>query len=849
MSFGLEVFVTSATRQSPTSFTAEIVISNQTIPARFSRPSTTESPAKVKPVPMGLVYVWSALDPANVPVGNLEKKPVKLLRLDHPQRLSGRFVAVHNDSVTKLPGTENANGLTAEQQPGVRLGDATPDAEGNFLFEPHHGGGRMERHAFAEPEMWERYIDASRFGEVNAYYHTDAVAAYVDQLLQQLGHPSLPQVIVRVNAHNAIGKHAGCCNGVLGKKSKKWYPLQGGHYRLPTKQKLTVAEHFPLSTDGEIHLGPGWRLVTHGALVDLSGGKYRSNASHNVGTIYHEYGHHLTRHTADFRLNELQAPHRQDNFKTDVDEAFCDYLAATMMGSPHIWACHHRHDSEKVHRRSLVSAKTMDDYDHSDSADAHDNGTILAATLWDLRSALIADAGNNPGAADTAIGHTDLLVVQSLILIGQLLDHPTRPDSRTSRRLRKGFGTVRQALLEADQRLFSGAYKKTIRRCFKQRGIKSRKRELLAQLWSRDASQVLQLPLTEPAIEKLKRKDRRGIIPPSSELLSSSQLDAVLRDNQVGPYAVVAVGDVMVGSRARHRTDLFGPDYVFQCVAPLFRRSSIVLANQEGPIARDAIKLPRNHSYKVNPKYTRVLRRAGFNVVTLANNHLLDCGREGVIETLKSLKKHHIHAIGAGRDVNSAHQPAIIRAGQHTVGLLGYYWNGRTSAKKNKPGSAMDTPEHLAADIGRLRPLVDRLVVTVHWGVPYEREPSAADREKARLMVSLGADIVIGHHPHIMQGIELVNDRPILYSVGNFAFGTGNSKAESLVVGVDFRTDATLIDFFPAYVKNRDPRVNYQPKIMTGAAAGETLKRLRSLSPDSEAIEVQNGIGRLHCNR
>lgn len=785
--------------------------------------------------PLGTVYLWQET------TNRIEKKDVVLRNLDDTRRLAGRFVTVHNDTVTKLPGS-----LAAE---GIPLGDATPDADGNYLFEPHRGGGRMERHPFAEPDMWQRYVDASRFGEVNAYYHTDAVASYVDELLHEIGYPSLPTVVVRVNAHNAVGSHQGCCDGVLGKKSKKWYPMQGGHYRLPTNRRLSVAEHRPLSTDGEIHLGPGWRLTQHGALADFVGDRYRCNASHNAGTIYHEYGHHLTRHTADFRVNSFKAPHRQCNYKTDLDEAVCDYLAATMMSSPHIWAFHHRHDAHQVHRRSLVSSKTMDDYDHGKKADAHDNGTILAATLWDLRQSLVVEATADAKRIARAIHDADLLVVTSLTLIGQLLDHPTNPSVSATRRLRKGFGTFRQAMLEADRRMFAGHYGPAIRQAFKARKIKSRHREFLAKAWSRTGTRVLDLPLVNAKLQKLQRIDPEGIVPPSSDLLSSSQLEATLYEKPVTPYSLVAVGDVMVGSRARHRTNEFGPDYIFECVKPLFRRASIVLGNQEGPIARKAGKLPRNHSYKVSPRYTRVLRRAGFNVLTLANNHLLDCGREGVRETLVSLAKHGIHAIGVGENETSAHEPAIVRAGEYSVGLLGYYWNRRTAARKGKPGSAMDTPEHLTADIERLRPLVDRLVVTVHWGVPYQREPNFEDREKAHLMVSLGADIVIGHHPHIMQQVEVFQGCPIIYSVGNFAFGTGNSKAESLLVGVRFQPDQTITDFYPVYAKNRDPRVNYQPKIMTGPSATKALERLAGLCADRESLQIEHGVGRLFSER
>ena len=105
---------------------------------------------------------------------------------------------------------------------------------------------------------------------------------------------------------------------------------------------------------------------------------------------------------------------------------------------------------------------------------------------------------------------------------------------------------------------------------------------------------------------------------------------------------------------------------------------------------------------------------------------------------------------------------------------------------------------------------------------------------------------MIGHHPHIIQPLEIFQNRPIFYSIGNFAFGTGNSRAESLIVALRFRDCTTDVDVYPVYVKNRDPRVDYQPKIMARRAAAETLRRLDELSDSSGGrLEIVDGIGKL----
>jgi hypothetical protein len=142
--------------------------------------------------------------------------------------------------------------------------------------------------------------------------------------------------------------------------------------------------------------------------------------------------------------------------------------------------------------------------------------------------------------------------------------------------------------------------------------------------------------------------------------------------------------------------------------------------------------------------------------------------------------------------------------------------------------------------------LVDRVVVTFHWGVPYEETPLDEDRAKARHAIDCGADLVIGHHPHVMQPYEVYRDRPIFYSVGNFAFGSGNSRAEGLLLRVAFAPEETACELFPLYVRNRDPRVNYQPRVLTGRSAERLLGRLSDRSqPFGPRLDISDGVGYL----
>jgi Fungalysin metallopeptidase (M36) len=422
----------------------------------------------------GNVYEWIS-DPRRTLGGHVAITRVFLPRLDpagdNPVRLCGRHVRVRNGGAINVP---EAAGETR----AVLVGDAVPNAKGDFIFDPGRGGGRIDKVnrvgsyaspaeflesgvPFLESEFRWRYVEASHFGEVNTYFHLDLIAAYLDGLLGELGTPSLPPVTAVVNAHHALTETDGVRDGLW--RGDRWLPFQGGHYRLPAAH-FDLAEFEPIAPDGEIHLGPGRNLVQYGALVEAAGGPYRANASHNAGILYHEYGHHFTRHTADFRANALRPPTRQDNRKVAIDEGTCDYFAATILGTPHIWAWHLRHDDVITHPRSLSSSKTMADYDMGPTADAHANGTIWAAALWDLRTRLRQTETDG-------VRCTDLIVVQALLWLGQLVDTSSGKTVNGVRRLRRTFGIGVAALIQADEMLHSGRHCDAILASFNRRGI------------------------------------------------------------------------------------------------------------------------------------------------------------------------------------------------------------------------------------------------------------------------------------------------------------------------------------------------------------------------------------------
>src|SRR5437868_6130184 len=212
------------------------------------------------------------------------------------------------------------------------------------------------------------------------------------------------------------------------------------------------------------------------------------------------------------------------------------------------------------------------------------------------------------------------------------------------------------------------------------------------------ASSTLSADWQDSSVCSLLRHVSAQEVPAAEDLHSPESLQQHLNALCEPPYSVIVVGDIMLGGRAKSRLAEHGPDYPFAAVLPLLRRAPIVAGNLEGPFAKKARRQQRNFSYRVNPSLASALPRANINVLTLANNHLLDCGRSGVLETLDALGRAGLAPLGAGANEEQAHRPVVREAGRWRIGLLGYYWNRRTAATADQPGSAMDPAAALETD-------------------------------------------------------------------------------------------------------------------------------------------------------
>ncbi len=243
---------------------------------------------------------------------------------------------------------------------------------------------------------------------------------------------------------------------------------------------------------------------------------------------------------------------------------------------------------------------------------------------------------------------------------------------------------------------------------------------------------------------------------------------------------VASVGDMLLGDRAQKKLDRHGYDYPFRKVASLLADADVVMGNLEAPITEHPTPMlpDKKYIYKQDPRVAQTLRDTGFTVLALANNHTLDYGVQGLLDTITHLDRAGIRWLGAGPDEDAARQGLLLEVDGTTIGLLAYmqdygsYERDGWFASGEQPGAAIMREEVFAEDIARMRERADVVIVHAHYGKNYAGVKGFQERI-SHAMIDAGADAVNGHHPHVAQGVEVYKGKPILYSLGNFTFGTG----------------------------------------------------------------------------
>lgn len=333
------------------------------------------------------------------------------------------------------------------------------------------------------------------------------------------------------------------------------------------------------------------------------------------------------------------------------------------------------------------------------------------------------------------------------------------------------------------------------------------------------------------------------IVPAPGEVTSPAAIEP-------GPAALqlAAVGDIMLGGSAVPKLRREGYDYPFLLVQPILRQADVVFGNLEGPLTDAGQAAPdKRYVFRSPPaKVAPALAAAGFTVVSLANNHTMDYGVEGLKQTMAALDEAGIQHTGAGMNLQEARRPAFVKSGDYTLGFLAYSLTFPESfwAQGQRPGTAFGHASHVRADVAAARDQADVVVVSFHWGREATTELRDYQSKLAHAAIDSGASVVLGHHPHILQGIEYYKHGIIFYSLGNFVFGSYSRKAtRSIIALLNLRGAKVLeVKLIPVNVDNIE--LVFQPQPLVEEQANEVIVELKRLSkPLSTTIMAVNGVG------
>jgi hypothetical protein len=238
---------------------------------------------------------------------------------------------------------------------------------------------------------------------------------------------------------------------------------------------------------------------------------------------------------------------------------------------------------------------------------------------------------------------------------------------------------------------------------------------------------------------------------------------------------LTVVGDVMPGRKVAQSLQRIGPDRVASRLQTLLT-GTVAVGNLECALCDNPVVASRKRDGGPNlhaPTATaRWLRKAGFDVLSLGNNHVMDCGPRGLLETIQSLHRAGIRTVGAGRNLNEAISPLILDCGVRRVALLGF-GNGLAAGRRS-PGVAPFQSDALRDGLAEVPSSVDATIVLFHTGLEFLEYPESWIREFAEEAVSGGADCVIGTHPHCIRGVIQSETATILYGLGDFMMDTAD---------------------------------------------------------------------------
>lgn len=264
--------------------------------------------------------------------------------------------------------------------------------------------------------------------------------------------------------------------------------------------------------------------------------------------------------------------------------------------------------------------------------------------------------------------------------------------------------------------------------------------------------------------------------------------------------------------------------YFFKNVSDIFKKDDITIVNLEGTLtASNSGNTEKAFAFRGDPSYVNILKEGFVDAVSLANNHSYDYFEKGFEDTKKILDENNIKYAGMG-------STSIIEANGLKLGLLAY--NGWDSNYND------DFLQKIQKDISKIKEESNIVAIYFHWGIERDNYPTTGQINFAHFAIDNGADLVIGSHPHVLQGIEVYKGKYIAYSLGNFCFGGNRNPADkdSMIYQQTFNFENGKLvglqdpNIIPCSISSENSRNNYQPTPLNGSEAERVLNKIKTFS-------------------
>lgn len=254
---------------------------------------------------------------------------------------------------------------------------------------------------------------------------------------------------------------------------------------------------------------------------------------------------------------------------------------------------------------------------------------------------------------------------------------------------------------------------------------------------------------------------------------------------------LMAAGDIMLDRGTGKQIHRYGPGYPLKFARSLLKLADISIANLECVLSNRGFAVNQQFLFHANPELAEALQAGGITVLNLANNHSMDCGSEGLADTIASLESAGIRYCGV--ETAGVQQPVILTVKGIRIAFLGFcdFRPSTMPASPPNPSIAYASDESVRLAVTSARRLADAVVVSFHWGIEYSRQPAERQIHLARLAAESGADVVLGHHPHVLQGLHVISAHSrrclVAWSLGSFVWdGHGEPEKKTGILKCRF---------------------------------------------------------------